>query len=113
MLWCHQSVFKLTSGPLKNNQKLLIQSIKNTIEKLDFTLLNDDLKEPIRVKRYFNKYRVGYHRMYKDNNESQMLDHILIETMLTFKLFPCEKKPVSNYITKFLEYEKLPNLIDD
>ncbi|WP_202882535.1 nucleotidyl transferase AbiEii/AbiGii toxin family protein [Gracilibacillus saliphilus] len=39
---------KLTSGPLRRHQKSLIQSITETIEKLDFTLLNDEQNEPIR-----------------------------------------------------------------
>ncbi|WP_163536366.1 nucleotidyl transferase AbiEii/AbiGii toxin family protein [Gracilibacillus sp. YIM 98692] len=104
---------KLTSGPLKRNQEPLIQSIKETIEKLDFTLLNDEHEEPIRSKRHFNKYRIGYNQTYKDVDDLQMLDHILIETTLAFKAFPCEVKPVSNYITKFLEKENLINLIEE
>ncbi|WP_208591921.1 nucleotidyl transferase AbiEii/AbiGii toxin family protein [Gracilibacillus suaedae] len=104
---------KLTSGPLKREQQLLIQATIDTIEKLDFTLLNDELDEPIRSKRHFNTYRVGYNRTYKDETQFQMLDHILIETSLGFKPFPCEIMPVSNYITKLLENENITYLIDE
>ncbi|MGM8216820.1 nucleotidyl transferase AbiEii/AbiGii toxin family protein [Bacillaceae bacterium W0354] len=103
---------KLTSGPLKRNQGQLIQSIKETIDKLNFKLLNDKEIEPLRSKRNYNKYRVGYPRMYNGGDDSQMLNHILIETMLAFKPFPCEIKPVKNYITKFLEQENLSNIIE-
>ncbi|GEN82858.1 hypothetical protein SLU01_11700 [Sporosarcina luteola] len=36
-----------------------------------------------------------------------MLDHILVETTLTYKPYPCDTKDVSNYITKFLEKKEL------
>ncbi|SES04645.1 Nucleotidyl transferase AbiEii toxin, Type IV TA system [Gracilibacillus ureilyticus] len=104
---------KLTSGPLRRHQKSLIQLITETIEKLDFTLLNDEQDEPIRSKRHFNKYRIGYNRTYQEEADFQMLDHILIETSLGFKPFPCEIKLVSNYITKFLEKENITYLIDE
>ncbi|WP_117161002.1 nucleotidyl transferase AbiEii/AbiGii toxin family protein [Paraliobacillus sp. X-1268] len=104
---------KLTSGPLKKQQKSLIQSITETIDKLDFTLLNDEKEDPIRSKRHFNKYRVGYNRTYKDETDFQMLDHILIETSLGFKPFPCEIRVVSNYITRLLETENLIYLIEE
>lgn len=104
---------KLTSGPLKRSQKPLIQAIKDTITKLNFTFLNDEQGDPIRSGRHFNKYKVGYNKIYKGGDDLQMLDHILIETTLTYKPFPCEIKPVSNYITKFLEKEELTDLIEE
>lgn len=104
---------KLTSGPLRRAQESLIKAIKETIGKLNFTFLNDELEEPIYPKRHFNQYKVGFDRIYQGENDVQMLDHILIETTLTYKPFPCEVRPVSNYITRFLEKEELSNLIDD
>ncbi|MFD1065629.1 nucleotidyl transferase AbiEii/AbiGii toxin family protein [Oceanobacillus locisalsi] len=101
---------KLTSGTLRRTQEPLKKSIKETGDKLGFTLLND---EPIRTGRLFNKYKLGYNPVYTDEYDWQILDHILVETMLAYKPFPCEVKPVSNYITKFLERENLINFIDD
>lgn len=103
---------KLTSGPLKRMQESLIRSIIEIIDKHNFTLLNEEYDEPIRSKSYFNRYRVGYSRIYEEEDNLQMLDHILIETTFAFKPFPCEIKSVSNYITKFLEKEDLTNLIE-
>ncbi|MFD1451361.1 MULTISPECIES: nucleotidyl transferase AbiEii/AbiGii toxin family protein [Oceanobacillus] len=101
---------KLTSGPLRRIQEPLKNSIRKTGEKLGFTLLNS---EPIRLGRIFNQYRLGYNSVYTDRVNSQMLDHILIETMLAYRSFPYEIKHVSNYITKFLKKEYLTNIIDD
>ncbi|MCM3390454.1 nucleotidyl transferase AbiEii/AbiGii toxin family protein [Ureibacillus chungkukjangi] len=42
-----------------------------------------------------------------------MLQHILIETMFSFKPYPCEDKFVSNYITKYLEYINRYDLIEE
>lgn len=74
--------------------------------------MNDMEAEPIRSGRYFNKYKIGYSRIYNEEGDQQMLDHILIETMLTYKPFPCEIRPVSNYVTMFLEKEQLMSLIE-
>lgn len=102
---------KLTHGQLKKSQEPLIQAIKDTMSKLEFTFLNDE-HEPVWPKRNFNKYRAGYNRIYNGSGEVKMLDHILIETTFTYKPFPCEKKSVSNYITKLLEIDRDFELIE-
>ncbi|WP_180954558.1 nucleotidyl transferase AbiEii/AbiGii toxin family protein [Bacillus sp. V5-8f] len=103
---------KLTTGALRKSQEPLIAAIKDTIVKLDFSFLNDEQTEPVYSKRSFNKYKAGYNRIYQGEGEIHMLDHILVETTLTYKPYPCEKKLVSNYITKFLEKEQ-PELIKE
>ncbi|WP_242249019.1 nucleotidyl transferase AbiEii/AbiGii toxin family protein [Bacillus cereus group sp. BfR-BA-01523] len=98
---------RLTNGEITKSQKPLIEAITQTIHRLSFSFLNEGTVYP-RLK--FNKYEVGYTRMYEGN--TQMLDHILVETTLTYKPYPCDIKDVSNYITKFLEKEQ-PELIKE
>lgn len=91
---------KLTSSKIKSTQRPLIQAIRDTAEILGFKVIND---EEIRSGREFNAYKIEYDRIF--NETGQMLDHILIETMLTYRPYPCETLKVSNYATKFLAIE--------
>lgn len=91
---------KLTSTKIKTNQRPLIQSIRDTATDLGFTITNND---EIRSGRQFNAYKLEYDRIF--NETGQMLDYILIETMLTYRPYPCETLMVNNYATKFLAIE--------
>ncbi len=91
------------AGKVTNKQKRNIKNnILRTIEETGFELLNEQV-EPIieiRSRRDFNKYLVGYQKAYVGGEF--MVNHIIVETSLTYRAFPCEQKEVSNYITKFL-----------
>lgn len=91
---------KLTSSKIRSTQRPLIQAIRETAKYLGFRIIND---EAIKSGREFNAYRLEYDRIF--NETGQMLDHILIETMLTYRPYPCDTLEVSNYATKFLETE--------
>lgn len=99
-LTIHFTEEKLTSSKIKSNQRPLIQSIRATAAELGFKIINDD---EIRSGREFNAYKLEYDRIF--NETGQMLDHILIETMLTYRPYPCDILKVSNYATKFLAIE--------
>lgn len=89
---------KLTSSKIKTTQRPLIQAIKDTAAELGFTMIHAE--DEIRSGRHFNTYKLEYDRIFSETG--QMLDHILIETMLTYRPYPCETLKVSNYVTKFL-----------
>ncbi|MFY0519325.1 nucleotidyl transferase AbiEii/AbiGii toxin family protein [Lysinibacillus sp. UGB7] len=101
---------KLSRGALKANQRPLIDAIMKTVESLKFSFLNNE-DEKVVSGRHFNKYKVGYERSFSSDG-MHMLQHILIETMLSFRPYPCEEKFVSNYITKFLEKLERYDLIE-
>ena len=81
-------------------RKRLKNGILAAINDLGFELINAD---EIQSDKDFNKYLVRYPKLFP--TEDHMVPDIIIETLVVFKPFPCEKKKVSNYITKFLEKE--------
>lgn len=83
---------KVTNGQKRSTK----DSILNSIEESGYSLLND--LEAIKTRRDFNKYLVGYPKAY--NGGEHMVDHIIIETNMTYRPFPCERLLVSNFITE-------------
>lgn len=79
-------------------RKKLKKSIKSVITKLGFNFLNE---QNVESNKEYNKYEVGYNKLFNPNQI--MVDHIIIETLVVYKPYPCEKRKVSNYITKYLE----------
>lgn len=84
-------------------RKALRDRILESIESLGFTLLNP---EGIFSGRDFNAYDVGYNYGYESDGE--MVRHIIVETNVAHRVFPCEELPVSNYITKFVNLTDAP-----
>lgn len=78
-------------------RRKLKSDILSSIQSLDFSLLNPD---SIYSKRDFNLYEVSYNNVYPSDNE--MIKHIIVETNVAHRVFPCEELEVSNYITKFV-----------
>ena len=80
------------------DRRRLKNSIVETVDSLVFEILN---LEAIQSRKDFNMYEVGYQKLYE--NDEQMVGHIIIETSVAHRVFPCEELDVSNYITKFVE----------
>ena len=85
---------KVTQGERKLLKKMILQ----IIESLSLDFLNPD---KVRSRRDHNEYHVGYDNSYV--GDSEMIPHIIVETIVVYRPYPCETKKVSNYITKYLE----------
>ncbi|MCD4827119.1 MAG: nucleotidyl transferase AbiEii/AbiGii toxin family protein [Acholeplasmataceae bacterium] len=89
-------------------RKRLKENIIATIDKLGMKFLNPD---EVQSDRDFNHYDIEFERLFESTPE--MIPHIKIETIVVYKPYPCLKKDVSNYITKYLsKLEEGPDLID-
>jgi len=88
-------------------RKRLKENIIATIDKLGMEFLNPD---EVQSDRDFNHYDIEFERLFDSTPE--MIPHIKIETIAVYKPYPCLKKHVNNYITKYLfELEEGPGLI--
>ncbi|WP_414839205.1 nucleotidyl transferase AbiEii/AbiGii toxin family protein [Carnobacterium sp. TMP28] len=93
---------KIDKKVSNKERKKFKKDILKAINEVDFELLNEKVNPPIetRSRRDFNKYLVGYQREFIGGD--YMVDHIIVETNVTYLAFPFEKIEVSNYITKYL-----------
>lgn len=91
----------LSKNQRAKEQEKLREIIYNCAENLEFVLLNMAEELP-RSRREFNFYKFGFPKLTSNYQQEGVLDHILVETMITYEPFPFEELPVSNYITKFL-----------
>ncbi len=81
--------------PSSTRQKLK-RDIQATISSLGFKLLNP---ESVKSGRDFNAYKVGYLNSYESDGE--MIQHIIVETNVSHRVFPLQELNVSNYITDY------------
>ncbi|HAX03037.1 MAG: hypothetical protein A2Y45_06350 [Tenericutes bacterium GWC2_34_14] len=84
---------KVTPGERKH----LKNSILEVINILNMTLLNEG---DIRSGRDHNEYHIGYANTF--NGDGKMVPHIIVETIVVYRPYPCVNLDVSNYITKYL-----------
>lgn len=102
---------KGTSKNMKiKKQKVLREVIYECGKTLDMEFLNKEDERPS-SRRDFNNYKYGYNKITKIPNDNETLEHILIETIITFDPFPCKELEVSNYVTKFLSISEETELI--
>jgi len=80
-----------------SERKQLKATILLAINQLGMTLLN---KDDIRSGRDHNEYHIGYENV--NNGDEKMIPHIIVETIVVYKPYPCVSLDVSNYITKQL-----------
>lgn len=80
-----------------SQRKKLKNLIKQTINKLNFKLLNE---EETRSRRDYNAYNVQYNKFYK--GDDSIVPHIIVETIVSYNPYPTELREVNNYITKYL-----------
>lgn len=92
----------------KKARKNLRDRIVESIDSLGLNFLNP---ESIEYGKDFNMYEVGYNYGYESDGE--MVRHIIVETNVAHRVFPCEELPVSNYITKYVESTDAPQELKD
>ncbi|WP_157964518.1 nucleotidyl transferase AbiEii/AbiGii toxin family protein [Exiguobacterium flavidum] len=100
-------------GPIGNAaKKQLKRDVLQAIETVGFEYLNDKRVPPLetRSRRDFNEYLAGFKQLFSGG--TFMMQHIKVETNVTYRAFPCESLAVSNYITKFLQLEEEHDLIE-
>lgn len=90
-----------------NERRLLKTIIIENIKESNMELIN---LENIRSRRDYNEYKVNYNKSFDSDDE--MVSHIIVETIVSYRPFPSEKMKVSNYITKYLERTGRQDLID-
>lgn len=100
--------FKENASPsqseLKNLKKAIIAAIKDA--QLELTNLAN-----IRSRRMHNIYEVKYPNQI--DNTGTMKDHLMVETFVAYKTFPCEKKLVSSYILDYLIENEEDEIIEE
>lgn len=94
--------------PGNAKKKRLKQSITETIDKFEFTLINE---ENIRSRRSFNQYNIDYSAIYDTSQE--LNPALIIETYCFNSSFPVEKNKISNYIFEFLQETNTPSVLQN
>lgn len=98
-----QSPTKLSGS----KRRELKESIKQSIANQNLSLINS---EEIKSRRDFNQYKISFPTVF--GRTGNLRDHLLIESYISLKSYPTEKKIVTNYISDFLEQES-PNFINE
>jgi predicted nucleotidyltransferase component of viral defense system len=87
-----------TSKVTPSERKQLKNAILEVIKVLDMKLLNED---EIRSGRDYNEYHIGYDNAY--DGDGSMVPHIIVETIVVYRPYPCVNLNVSNYVIKYLK----------
>jgi hypothetical protein len=80
-----------------SERKQLKNSILEVIKVLNITLLNEG---EVRSGRDHNEYHIGFDNTF--GGDGAMVPHIIVETIVVYRPYPCVNLSVSNYVTKFL-----------
>ena len=80
-----------------SERKQLKNSILEVINLLNMTLLNEG---EVRSRRDHNAYHIGYSNTF--NSDAATIPHIIVETIVVYRPYPCLTLGVSNYMTKYL-----------
>jgi hypothetical protein len=78
-------------------RKKLKYQIIDVAKKLSMNVMN---AQSIESDREFNAYIIEYEHQFKQHAAG--LPYILVETIVSYKPFPCEEKMIYNYITNYL-----------
>ncbi|WP_062107598.1 nucleotidyl transferase AbiEii/AbiGii toxin family protein [Bacillus niameyensis] len=95
-----------TNREKEHEKRELITAINRAIKRLDMHLINP---EKILSRRDFNRYEVEYSAIF--GTGEILRSHLLIESYLTLKSFPFERRQVNNYILEYLKKEGQFDLI--
>lgn len=84
------------SHPTEGQRKKLKESIVSIIDEFDFVLSNP---ENVRSRRDYNRYVVDYPTIFPN---SYLKEHLIVETAVYIKAYPCKRMPASSLIYDYL-----------
>ncbi len=90
-----------------SERKQLKNSIIEVIKVLNMTLINEG---EVRSGRDHNEYHIGFDNTF--DGDGAMVPHIIVETIVVYRPYPCVNLSVSNYVTKFLTKSHEEKLIE-
>lgn len=93
----------LTTG----GRKRIKRNILSVIQSLNFKLINED---EIRSRRTFNRYRIDYASIYKDEN---LKPQVIVETAFQTESYPVETVSIQTIISEYLEEKGLKKIINE
>jgi predicted nucleotidyltransferase component of viral defense system len=86
-----------TNKVTPSERKQLKNNILDAVKSLKMSLLNG---KDVKSKRDYNEYHIGFD---SDHTiEEGMVPHIIVETIVVYRPYPCVNLKVSNHITKYL-----------
>lgn len=100
--------YKVDAKPTQGQMIRLKNTIVGVIENSNMILTNP---EKIKSKGSFNEYLIEFPRSVEI--AGALKDHLIIETHYFHKSFPCEKKPVSNYILEYLTSQGEMGIVEE
>jgi hypothetical protein len=80
-----------------SERKQLKNTILEVIRVLNMTLIN---AADVRSGRDHNEYHIGFTNAF--DGDGAMVPHIIVETIVVYRPYPCVNLDVSNYVTKYL-----------
>ena len=93
------------SKPTEGQRKKLKENIVSIIDEFGFTLDNAD---NVRNRRNYNQYIVDYPTVFSSNF---LKEHLIIETAVYIKAYPCEKLQATSIIYDYLKQNGYDDLI--
>lgn len=94
------------SHPTEGQRKKLKESIVSVIDEFGFTLTNPD---KVRSRRDYNRYVVDYPTIFPT---SYLKEHLIVETAVYIKAYPCKRMLASSLICDYLERNGYTYLIE-
>lgn len=94
------------SHPTEGERKMLKASIVSIINDFGFTLANPD---QVRSRRDYNRYVIDYPTIFPT---SHLNEHLIVETAVYIKAFPCERMKASSLIYDYLNRNGYLDLIE-
>lgn len=91
--------------PTEGQRKKLKEAIVSVIDEFGFTLTNPD---QVRSRRDYNRYVVDYPTIF---SISYLKEHLIVETAVYIKAYPCKRMLASSLIYDYLERNGYTDLI--
>ena len=92
--------------PTEGQRKKLKEVIVSIIDEFGFTLINPD---KVRSRRDYNRYIVDYPTIFLT---SYLKEHLIVETAVYIKAYPCKRMLASSLIYDYLERNGYTDLIE-
>lgn len=94
------------SHPTEGERKKLKEVIVSIIDEFGFTLTN---QENVRSRRDYNRYIVDYPTIFQT---SYLKEHLIVETAVYIKAYPCKRMFASSLICEYLERNGYADMIE-